>query len=160
MSELKHFKLTSSSGSYWRGDENRERLQRIYGTAWESKAALSAYLERLEEAERRDHRKLGHELELYTFPSELGSGLAVWHPKGGLLRTIIEDYSRRTHLAHDYQIVASPHVAGYSWGLSNRTMSDWQAGGFDGSSLLTDPQLDAAHQLPAGSPYLGLYGRE
>ncbi|MDJ0496834.1 MAG: threonine--tRNA ligase [Acidimicrobiia bacterium] len=108
---LKAVKLMRSAGAYWRGDENRAQLQRIYGTAWESKAALAAYLERLEEAERRDHRKLGQELELYSFPSELGSGLAVWHPKGGLLRTIIEDYSRRTHLAHDYEIVATPHVA-------------------------------------------------
>jgi threonyl-tRNA synthetase len=108
---LKAIKLMRSAGAYWRGDENRAQLQRIYGTAWESKAALASYLERLEEAERRDHRRLGQELELYSFPSELGSGLAVWHPKGGLLRTIIEDYSRRTHLAHDYEIVATPHVA-------------------------------------------------
>ncbi len=108
---LKAVKLMRSAGAYWRGDENKPQLQRIYGTAWESKKELDAYLERLEEAERRDHRKLGQDLELYSFPSELGSGLAVWHPKGGLLRTIIEDYSRRTHLAHDYEIVASPHLA-------------------------------------------------
>ena len=108
---LKAVKLMRSAGAYWRGDENKPQLQRIYGTAWESKSELSAYLERLEEAERRDHRKLGQELELFSFPPELGSGLAVWHPKGGLLRTIIEDYSRRTHLAHGYEIVATPHVA-------------------------------------------------
>ncbi len=108
---LKAVKLMRSAGAYWRGDEKREQLQRIYGTAWESKKALEAYLTRLEEAERRDHRKLGQELELFTFPPDLGSGLAVWHPKGGLLRMIIEDYSRRTHLAHDYEIVATPHVA-------------------------------------------------
>ncbi len=108
---LKAVKLMRSAGAYWRGDEANPQLQRIYGTAWESKKALDAYLHRLEEAERRDHRKLGQELELYTFPPELGSGLAVWHPKGGLLRTIIEDYSRRTHLDHDYEIVATPHVA-------------------------------------------------
>lgn len=108
---LKAVKLMRSAGAYWRGDENRPQLQRIYGTAWESKSELDAYLARLEEAERRDHRKLGQELELFSFPPELGSGLAVWHPKGGLLRTIIEDYSRRTHLAHDYEIVATPHVA-------------------------------------------------
>ena len=108
---LKAVKLLRSAGAYWRGDENRDQLQRIYGTAWESKKALEGYLHRLEEAERRDHRRLGNELDLFSFPPELGPGLAVWHPKGGLLRTIIEDYSRRTHLSHDYQIVASPHVA-------------------------------------------------
>ncbi|MDJ0663711.1 MAG: threonine--tRNA ligase [Acidimicrobiia bacterium] len=108
---LKAVKLMRSAGAYWRGDETKPQLQRIYGTAWESKKELDAYLHRLEEAERRDHRKLGQELELYSFPSDLGSGLAVWHPKGGLLRMIIEDYSRRTHLEHDYEIVATPHVA-------------------------------------------------
>ncbi len=108
---LKAVKLMRSAGAYWRGDENKQQLQRIYGTAWESKKELEAYLTRLEEAERRDHRKLGQELELFSFPADLGSGLAVWHPKGGLLRMIIEDYSRRTHLAHDYEIVATPHVA-------------------------------------------------
>ena len=104
-------KLLRSAGAYWRGDEKRPQLQRIYGTAWESKKAMTDYLHRLEEAERRDHRKLGAELDLFTFPPELGSGLAVWHPKGGLMRMIIEDYSRRTHLSHDYEIVATPHVA-------------------------------------------------
>ncbi len=108
---LKAMKLLRSAGAYWRGDENRDQLQRIYGTAWESKKALDEYVERLAEAERRDHRRLGNELDLFSFPPELGSGLAVWHPKGGLLRTIIEDYSRRTHLSHDYEIVATPHVA-------------------------------------------------
>ncbi len=104
-------RLLRTSGAYWRGDEHRPQLQRIYGTAWESQAALQGYLHRLEEAERRDHRRLGPALELFSFPDELGSGLAVWHPKGGLARLEIEDYSRRTHLAHDYQIVATPHVA-------------------------------------------------
>ncbi len=108
---LKAVKLLRSAGAYWRGDEHRDQLQRIYGTAWESRQALDDYLHRLEEAERRDHRRLGNELDLFSFPQELGSGLAVWHPKGGLLRTIIEDYSRRTHLRHDYQIVSTPHVA-------------------------------------------------
>ncbi len=109
--KLKAVKLMRTSGAYWRGDEHKPQLQRIYGTAWESSKELDAYLFRLEEAERRDHRRLGQELELFSFPPELGSGLAVWHPKGGLLRTVIEDYSRRTHLAHGYEIVASPHVA-------------------------------------------------
>jgi threonyl-tRNA synthetase len=100
-----------TAGAYWRGDENKPQLQRIYGTAWEDRKALRKYLNRLEEAEKRDHRRLGAELDLYSFPSDLGSGLAVWHPKGGLLRKEIEDYSRRTHLAHGYEYVVSPHVA-------------------------------------------------
>jgi threonyl-tRNA synthetase len=100
-----------SAGAYWRGDENKPQLQRIYGTAWEDRKALRKYLNRLEEAEKRDHRRLGVELDLYSFPSDLGSGLAVWHPKGGLLRKEVEDYSRRTHLAHGYEYVVSPHVA-------------------------------------------------
>ncbi len=108
---LSAVRLLRTSGAYWRGDENRPQLQRIYGTAWEDEKALEGYLHRLEEAERRDHRRLGPALELFSFPDQLGSGLAVWHPKGGLVRNEIENYSRRTHLAHDYQIVATPHVA-------------------------------------------------
>jgi len=108
---LKAVKLMRTSGAYWRGDEKNPQLQRIYGTAWENRKALRTYLNRLEEAEKRDHRRLGAELDLYSFPSDLGSGLAVWHPKGGLLRKEIEDYSRRTHLAHGYEYVVSPHVA-------------------------------------------------
>jgi len=108
---VKAFKLLRSAGAYWRGDEHRPQLQRIYGTAWEDQKALDAYLNRLQEAERRDHRKLGTELDLFSFPPELGSGLAVWHPRGGLVRKVIEDYSRGVHLANDYQLVVSPHVA-------------------------------------------------
>jgi len=109
--DLKAFKLTRSGGAYWRGDETKPQLQRIYGTAWESKKALAAYELRLEEAAKRDHRKLGRELDLFSFPSELGPGLAVWHPKGGILRRTIEDYSRRTHAAFGYEYVVTPHVA-------------------------------------------------
>ena len=108
---LPAFKLLRTAGAYWRGDENRPQLQRIYGTAWESRKAQSDYLDRLKEARKRDHRKLGAELDLFSFPSELGSGLAVWHPKGALVRTIMEDYSRRTHLSHGYEIVVTPHIA-------------------------------------------------
>ncbi|HSQ36345.1 MAG TPA: threonine--tRNA ligase [Acidimicrobiia bacterium] len=109
--KLAAFKLLRSAGAYWRGDEHRPQLQRIYGTAWESRAALDDYLHRLEEARRRDHRRLGPELDLFSFPPELGSGLAIWHPKGALVRELMEDYSRRTHRAHGYQLVASPHIA-------------------------------------------------
>ncbi|RLE14216.1 MAG: threonine--tRNA ligase, partial [Actinobacteria bacterium] len=108
---LKSFKLMRAAGAYWRGDEKRPQLQRIYGTAWESKKALDNYLVRLEEAAKRDHRKLGAELDLFSFPSELGSGLAVWHPKGGILRRTVEDYSRRTHAAFGYEYVVTPHLA-------------------------------------------------
>ncbi|HHC08047.1 MAG TPA: threonine--tRNA ligase [Actinobacteria bacterium] len=104
-------KLLRSSGAYWRGDERRPQLQRIYGTAWESSKALADHLHRLEEAERRDHRRLGVELDLYSFPPELGAGLAIWHPKGGILRREIEDYSRRVHADHGYEHVVTPHVA-------------------------------------------------
>ncbi len=108
---LRSYKLMRSAGAYWRGDEKKPQLQRIYGTAWESKKALDAYLVRLEEAAKRDHRKLGAELDLFSFPSELGSGLAVWHPKGGILRRTVEDYSRRTHAAFGYEYVVTPHLA-------------------------------------------------
>ena len=108
---LKAVKLQRAAGAYWRGDEKRPQLQRIYGTAWESKKALAEHLVRLEEAEKRDHRKLGRELDLYSFPSELGSGLAVWHPKGGMLRKQVEDYSRRVHEMSGFDFVHSPHLA-------------------------------------------------
>ncbi len=108
--KLGAFKLTKVAGAYWRGDEKRPMLQRIYGTAWESDAALAEHLHRLEEAERRDHRKLGAELDLFSFPDEIGSGLAVFHPKGGTIRRLMEDYSRQRHEAADYLFVNSPHI--------------------------------------------------
>jgi threonyl-tRNA synthetase len=104
-------KLLRISGAYWRGDESREQLQRIYGTAWPSNKDLEAYLHRIEEAEKRDHRRLGPELDLYSFPQELGSGLAVWHAKGGQLRKIIEDHSRAVHERFGFDFVFSPHLA-------------------------------------------------
>ena len=105
------FKLTKVAAAYWRGDERRPQLQRIYGTAWESKAALDDYLRRLEEAEKRDHRKLGAELDLFHFPPEIGGGLPVFHPKGGLIRKLMEDYSRAEHEKAGYQFVWTPHLA-------------------------------------------------
>ena len=107
---LGHFKLTRVAGAYWRGDEKRGQLQRIYGTAWESAKALAEYLHRLEEAERRDHRKLGAELDLFSFPDEIGSGLAVFHPKGGIIRRLMEDYSRERHASGGYEFVYTPHI--------------------------------------------------
>ena len=108
---LGYFKLTKLAAAYWRGDERRPQLQRVYGTAWESQAALDAYLTRVEEAERRDHRRLGAELDLFHFPPEIGSGLAVFHPKGGLVRKIMEDYSRSEHEKGGYEFVFTPHLA-------------------------------------------------
>ena len=107
---LGHFKLTRVAGAYWRGDEKNAQLQRIYGTAWESEAALAAHLELLAQAELRDHRKLGQELDLFSFPSEIGSGLAVFHPKGGTMRRVMEEYSRKRHEASGYDFVYSPHI--------------------------------------------------
>jgi threonyl-tRNA synthetase len=105
------FKLTAVSGAYWRGDEQNPQLTRIYGTAWATQEQLDAYLERLAEAERRDHRKLGRQLDLFSFPEELGPGLAIWHPRGGIFRKQLEDYVRNLHLERGYDIVQSPHVA-------------------------------------------------
>jgi threonyl-tRNA synthetase len=105
------FKLLRTSGAYWRGDEHRPMLQRIYGTAWWSEEELAAHLHRLEEAQRRDHRRLGVELDLFSFPPELGGGLSVWHPRGGVVRRVMEEYSRRVHEQGGYDFVYSPHVA-------------------------------------------------
>ncbi|MGA0117474.1 MAG: threonine--tRNA ligase [Ilumatobacteraceae bacterium] len=110
-SRLGHFALMKVAGAYWRGNEKGPMLQRIYGTAWESDAALKEHLHRLEEAGKRDHRKLANELDLLSFPSELGGGLAVWHPKGAIIRKLMEDYSRQRHQDGDYQFVYTPHLA-------------------------------------------------
>ncbi|OBJ55569.1 threonine--tRNA ligase [Mycobacterium asiaticum] len=104
------FKLTRSSAAYWRGDQNNASLQRIYGTAWESQEALDRHLELIAEAQRRDHRKLGVELDLFSFPDEIGSGLAVFHPKGGIIRRELEEYSRRKHEQAGYEFVNTPHI--------------------------------------------------
>jgi threonyl-tRNA synthetase len=104
------FKLMRSAGAYWRGSEKNPMLQRIYGTAWPSQDDLNAYLELLAEAEKRDHRKLGQELDLFSFPEEIGSGLAVFHPKGGIVRRAMEDYSRKRHEDEGYEFVYSPHI--------------------------------------------------
>jgi threonyl-tRNA synthetase len=109
-SRLGHFALMRVAGAYWRGDEKRQQLQRIYGTAWQSEKALAEHLHRLEEAERRDHRKLGAELDLFSFPEEIGPGLAVFHPKGGIIRRLMEDYSYHRHQAAGYQFVTTPHI--------------------------------------------------
>jgi threonyl-tRNA synthetase len=108
--QIPAFKLLRSGGAYWRGSEKNPQLQRIYGTAWPSREAQDHYLEMLAEAERRDHRKLGTELDLFSFPTEIGSGLAVFHPKGGTVRRVMEDYSRQRHEAAGYEFVNTPHI--------------------------------------------------
>jgi threonyl-tRNA synthetase len=108
---LGHFKLLRVAGAYWRGDETKPQLQRIYGTAWDSRKALEDHLHHLEEAAKRDHRKLGAELDLFSFPTEVGSGLPLYHPKGGLVRKLMEDYSRTEHAKAGYEFVYTPHIA-------------------------------------------------
>ena len=110
-SRLGHFALMKVAGAYWRGNEKGPMLQRIYGTAWESKSALAEHLHRLEESEKRDHRRLAVEMDLLSFPQELGGGLAVWHPKGGIVRKLMEDYSRERHQNGGYKFVFTPHLA-------------------------------------------------
>jgi threonyl-tRNA synthetase len=105
------FRLMRSAAAYWRGDEKNKQLQRIYGTAWPSKEALDAHLHRIEEAQRRDHRRLGQELDLFSFPDEIGSGLPVFHPKGGVIKREMEDYVRRRHIEEGFEYVGTPHIA-------------------------------------------------
>ena len=105
------FALTKSSAAYWKGDQKGDQLQRIYGTAWASKDDLVAYQERVKEAERRDHRRLGAELDLFSFPEEIGPGLPVFHPKGGVLKRVMEDYVREAHIANGFQYVGTPHIS-------------------------------------------------
>ncbi len=109
--KIKAFKLLSIAGAYWRGDERNKMLQRIYGTAFEDEDQLKAYLEFLEEVKRRDHRKLGRELDLFSISDDLGSGLVLWHPNGAIIRKTIEDFWRDQHLKADYKIIYSPHIA-------------------------------------------------
>ncbi|MGP5073284.1 threonine--tRNA ligase [Arthrobacter rhombi] len=122
------FALTRSAAAYWLGNEKNKQLQRIYGTAWPTKADLKAYQERLAEAERRDHRKLGAELDLFSFPDELGSGLPVFHPKGGIIRRAMEDYSRQRHEEAGYEFVYTPHITkGHLYEISGHL--DWYRDG-------------------------------
>ena len=109
-SRIKAFKLLSVAGAYWRGSEKNRMLQRIYGTAFVDKKQLEAYLDRLEEAKRRDHRKIGRELDLFSFSDEVGAGFPIWHPKGAMLRAVLEDFERKEHLKRDYDIVVGPQI--------------------------------------------------
>ncbi len=122
------FQLMRSAAAYWRGSEKNPQLQRVYGTAWPSKDELHAYLDRLIEAERRDHRRLGSELDLFSFPDEIGSGLAVFHPKGGIVRMEMEDYSRRKHVQAGYSFVNTPHITKARLFETSKHL-DWYADG-------------------------------
>ncbi|GAB0107841.1 threonine--tRNA ligase [Nocardia sp. JMUB6875] len=148
------FKLTRSSAAYWRGDQSREDLQRIYGTAWESTEAQDEYLRLLEEAEKRDHRKLGLELDLFSFPDELGSGLPVFHPKGGIVRKELEDYSRRRHIAAGYEFVNTPHITkGHLFEVSGHL--DWYRDGmFPAMHLDAELNEDGSVRKPGQDYYV------
>ncbi|MBF6396164.1 threonine--tRNA ligase [Nocardia cyriacigeorgica] len=148
------FKLTRSSAAYWRGDQNREDLQRIYGTAWESPEALDEYMHLLAEAERRDHRKLGLELDLFSFPDELGSGLPVFHPKGGIIRKELEEYSRRRHVAAGYEFVNTPHITkGHLFEVSGHL--DWYRDGmFPAMHLDAEYNEDGTVRKPGQDYYV------
>ncbi|MFE3192949.1 threonine--tRNA ligase [Nocardia sp. NPDC059240] len=148
------FKLTRSSAAYWRGDQSREDLQRIYGTAWESTEAQDEYLHLLEEAEKRDHRKLGLELDLFSFPDELGSGLPVFHPKGGIIRKELEDYSRRRHISAGYEFVNTPHITkGHLFEVSGHL--DWYRDGmFPAMHLDAELNEDGSVRKPGQDYYV------
>ncbi|WP_433555062.1 threonine--tRNA ligase [Pseudonocardia xinjiangensis] len=148
------FTLTRSAAAYWRGSEKNPQLQRIYGTAWESQEALDAHLERLAEAERRDHRRLGAELDLFSFPDELGSGLPVFHPKGGIIRRELEDYSRRRHEEAGYEFVYTPHITkGRLYEISGHL--DWYADGmFPAMHLDEERGPDGEVRKPGQDYYL------
>jgi threonyl-tRNA synthetase len=148
------FALTRSSAAYWLGNQNNQQLQRIYGTAWPTKDALKAYQERIAEAERRDHRKLGAELDLFSFPDELGSGLPVFHPKGGIIRKAMEDYSRQRHVDAGYEFVYTPHITkGHLYEVSGHL--DWyREGMFPAMHIDAELNDDGTVRKPGQDYYL------
>jgi threonyl-tRNA synthetase len=148
------FALTRSSAAYWLGNQNNQQLQRIYGTAWPTKDALKAYQERIAEAERRDHRKLGAELDLFSFPDELGSGLPVFHPKGGIIRKAMEDYSRQRHVDAGYDFVYTPHITkGHLYEVSGHL--DWyREGMFPAMHIDAELNEDGTVRKPGQDYYL------
>ncbi len=146
------FKLMRSAAAYWRGSEKNPQLQRVYGTAWDTREALKDYQTRLEEAAKRDHRKLGAELDLFSFPDEVGSGLAVFHPRGGVIRRVMEDYSRQRHVEAGYEFVNTPHITkGHLFEVSGHL--DWYAEGMfapmemDGADYYLKPMNCPFHNL-------------
>lgn len=148
------FKLTRSSAAYWRGDQANASLQRIYGTAWESQEALDRHLELIEEAQRRDHRKLGVELDLFSFPDELGSGLPVFHPKGGIIRKELEDYSRAKHLEAGYEFVNTPHITKEHLYVTSGHLEWYADGMFPAMHIDAEYDADGEVRKPGQNYYL------
>ncbi|MCB0949730.1 MAG: threonine--tRNA ligase, partial [Mycobacterium sp.] len=148
------FKLTRSSAAYWRGDQRNASLQRIYGTAWESQEALDRHLELIEEAQRRDHRKLGVELDLFSFPDELGSGLPVFHPNGGIVRNELEDYSRRKHIEAGYQFVNTPHLTKENLYITSGHLQWYAEGMFPPMHVDAEFNEDGTTRKPGQNYYL------
>jgi threonyl-tRNA synthetase len=148
------FKLMRSAAAYWRGDEKNPQLQRIYGTAWESQEALDAHLERIAEAERRDHRRLGAELDLFSFPDEIGSGLPVFHPKGGVIRKELEDYSRRRHEEAGYEFVNTPHITKAQLFETSGHLSWYREGMYPAMHLDEERSADGTVRKPGQDYYL------
>jgi threonyl-tRNA synthetase len=146
------FQLMRSAAAYWRGSEKNPQLQRVYGTAWPTKDELKAYLERLAEAERRDHRRLGSELDLFSFPDEIGSGLAVFHPKGGIVRSEMEEYSRKRHVQAGYSFVNSPHITKAKLFQVSGHL-DWYADGMYPPMHLDEELDDEGNVRRAGQDY-------
>ena len=148
------FRLMRTAAAYWLGDQANEQLQRVYGTAWPAKVDLLAYLNFLDEAEKRDHRKLGAELDLFSFPEEIGSGLAVFHPKGGVVRRVMEDYSRRRHEEAGYEFVNTPHITKAAL-FEKSGHLDWYADGmYPPMHLDADIDADGAVRRPGVDYYL------
>ncbi|MHA6800543.1 threonine--tRNA ligase [Bounagaea algeriensis] len=147
-------KLMRVAAAYWMGDQNNQQLQRIYGTAWESKERLDEYLEWLAEAERRDHRRLGQELDLFSFPDEIGSGLPVFHPKGGTVRRIMEEYSRRRHEQAGYEFVNSPHITKSALFETSGHLSWYADGMFPAMHLDEERTSDGEVRKPGQDYYL------
>src|ERR671931_12202 len=148
------FKLTRSAAAYWRGSEKNPQLQRIYGTAWESQEALDAHLEHLAEAERRDHRRLGAELDLFSFPDEIGSGLPVFHPKGGVIRKEMEDYARRRHEEEGYEFVNTPHITKAQLFETSGHLSWYADGMYPAMHLDAEHNTDGSVRKPGQDYYL------
>jgi len=148
------FALTRSSAAYWRGDQNNASLQRIYGTAWESQEALDRHLELLEEAQRRDHRRLGVELDLFSFPDEIGSGLAVFHPRGGIVRRELEEYSRRKHIEAGYEFVNTPHITKEQLYITSGHLEWYAEGMFPPMHIDAEFTADGALRKPGQDYYL------
>ncbi|GAA4686000.1 threonine--tRNA ligase [Pseudonocardia yuanmonensis] len=148
------FSLTRTAAAYWRGSEKNPQLQRIYGTAWESQEALDAYLERVAEAERRDHRRLGAELDLFSFPDQIGSGLAVFHPKGGVIRKELEDYSRRRHEEAGYEFVNTPHITKGQLFRTSGHLEWYEEGMYPGMILDEELNADGTVRKPGQDYYL------